>query len=335
MATGRMIKKIISTSRKVANLKTTEARLLYTWIIPHLDIEGRFSAEPEIVKGYIVPRLKEFTITKIEEYLKDMAINNLIILYKINEDSFLQLNNFFLHNKVRPEREALSNILPPPTPVELQGNSYITPQQGKGEVEGKSKDKLSKDKLSVVFNFEKIWELYPKQLGKKEAIRHFNASVICEQDWLDINKALKNYLVCSEVKKGFIKNGSTWFNNWRDWINFTGIETPNGVGQGENKKPGVKARKLICKACGNEFWADCKDNAGHPVYEDNKVVGCTSKKCNSLKVEFYKEDKNEPVIPLKNLKIEIKGVDTKAGLSPEEIKVLKEKQKADLGLIKN
>jgi len=41
------------------------------------------------------------------------------------------------------------------------------------------------------------------------------------QDWLDIQRALGNYLRSETVKKGFIKNGSTWFNNWQDWINYT------------------------------------------------------------------------------------------------------------------
>ena len=114
MATGRIIKKIISTSRKIANLKTTEARLLYTWLIPHLDVEGRFSAEPDIVKGYVVPRLQEFSLTKTEECLKDMAENGLIVLYSINGDKFLELTGFSLHNKIRKDHEAASNI-PPPT----------------------------------------------------------------------------------------------------------------------------------------------------------------------------------------------------------------------------
>lgn len=39
MAEGRMLKKNISQSKKLALLKNDSARLLYTWILPHLDIE--------------------------------------------------------------------------------------------------------------------------------------------------------------------------------------------------------------------------------------------------------------------------------------------------------
>jgi hypothetical protein len=66
--------------------------------------------------------------------------------------------------------------------------------------------------------FEEIWAKYPNKDGKKSASGYFQASVKTEQDWQDINKALENYLKSEKVLKGYIKNGSTWFNNWRDWI---------------------------------------------------------------------------------------------------------------------
>ena len=71
--------------------------------------------------------------------------------------------------------------------------------------------------------FNDIWGRYPNKDGKKMAEKHFLASVLTQQDWEDINTALDNYLKSEKVAKGYIKNGSTWFNNWRDWINFTGI----------------------------------------------------------------------------------------------------------------
>lgn len=119
MPEGRMLKKLISTSQKLANLKTDSARLLYTWLIPHLDIEGRFSADPLILKGYIVPRLK-MTPRKIQEYIEDMIKNKLIIIYKVKGDIFLQLEKFKDFQTLRENRESKSVISPP---GELQENS--------------------------------------------------------------------------------------------------------------------------------------------------------------------------------------------------------------------
>lgn len=95
--------------------------------------------------------------------------------------------------------------------------------------EGTKKKKVKKEKKEknkealIVFDFESIWKRYPNKDGKKEAEKHFKASVKTEEDLTAINKALDNYLRSEKVKKGFIKNGSTWFNNWQDWID---IETP-------------------------------------------------------------------------------------------------------------
>lgn len=72
-------------------------------------------------------------------------------------------------------------------------------------------------------NFEDVWAKYPKRVGKKDALRHFNASVKTQQDYESINKALDNYLASETVSKGFIQNGSTWFNNWPDYVDMQGI----------------------------------------------------------------------------------------------------------------
>ncbi len=79
------------------------------------------------------------------------------------------------------------------------------------------KDK-DKDKGVVKGGFEEHYHRYPNKVGKKAAQLHFNATVKTEQDLLDINRALDNYLKTERVAKGFIQNASTWYNNWRDWI---------------------------------------------------------------------------------------------------------------------
>jgi len=55
----------------------------------------------------------------------------------------------------------------------------------------------------------------------KESLKHFNASVKTEEDFKNINIALDNYiqeLKEKETPLQYIKNGSTWFNNWRDYL---------------------------------------------------------------------------------------------------------------------
>lgn len=86
------------------------------------------------------------------------------------------------------------------------------------------KDKDIKEETAFIRerSFNEIWARYPVKDGKKEAQRIFNASVQCMEDYNRINKALNNYMKSSKVKNGFIKNGSTWFENWQDWIDSKG-----------------------------------------------------------------------------------------------------------------
>ena len=74
--------------------------------------------------------------------------------------------------------------------------------------------------------FEEIWAKYPNKDGKRHACRHFLATVKTEAHLAAIGKALTNYLSSDKVKRGFIKNGSTWFNQWQDFENFNGVSQP-------------------------------------------------------------------------------------------------------------
>jgi len=67
--------------------------------------------------------------------------------------------------------------------------------------------------------FEAIFSRYPNRIGKKKAWSHFRATVKADEDWVNINKALDNYINSREVKDKFIKNAKTWFNEWSDWLN--------------------------------------------------------------------------------------------------------------------
>ena len=67
--------------------------------------------------------------------------------------------------------------------------------------------------------FEERWNKYPVKDGEKAAKRYFQTTVKSEKDLADFDKALENYLY--HLKKEswkHPKNGSTFFNNWKDWV---------------------------------------------------------------------------------------------------------------------
>ena len=136
MPEARMLSRRISQSKTLGGLKSDSARLLYTWLIPFLDVEGRYSADPEIIKGYIFPKIKSMTPLKINRLLKELAEDKLIVLYSANGETFLQFKKFHeLQPGMRSEREAKS-IIPNPNSGVMLENSRT------------NKIKLNKDKLN-------------------------------------------------------------------------------------------------------------------------------------------------------------------------------------------
>ncbi len=85
--------------------------------------------------------------------------------------------------------------------------------------------------------FDNLWAKYPNKDGKKEAIQHFQTTVLCDTDAENIQKALSNYLHSEKVKKGYVKNGSTWFNNWKDWVNWVDIPNKKESSLADSYKP--------------------------------------------------------------------------------------------------
>ena len=70
--------------------------------------------------------------------------------------------------------------------------------------------------------FEEDWATYPRRIGKKQALRHYLASVNTPEDRARLQTALANYtakLKAENTEEKFIQHGSTWFNNWQDWVN--------------------------------------------------------------------------------------------------------------------
>ena len=123
--------------------------------------------------------------------------------YQENTDSYMRVKRF--------RERALCNG----DETRYMKQAHVTDKEKEKEKEKEKKKKPSIPEESI---FSSLWEKYPNKDGKKTALIHFQASVITEEDIINIQKALDNYLASERVKKGYVKNGATWFNNWRDWI---------------------------------------------------------------------------------------------------------------------
>lgn len=143
MPVGRIVLKSISGSKKLSKLKTDGARLLYTWLIPHLDVNGCFIGDPVVINGQVLSRLNK-SLKTVQEYLADLEQNRLIVLYSANGDDFLFVPDFVEKQpNLRPEREGKTTI-PIPTPDQLRSNSSVNPAEVKLKEVKLSKDKLTR-----------------------------------------------------------------------------------------------------------------------------------------------------------------------------------------------
>jgi len=86
----RSLGKNISQSNRVNKLSDIGA-LLYTWMIPHYDDEGRMPGDPEDVRYNILPRRK-ITDDQVVECLSEMDNLDLIAWYIVDGEPCIQMN---------------------------------------------------------------------------------------------------------------------------------------------------------------------------------------------------------------------------------------------------
>lgn len=202
MPEGRMLKKRISDSKKLGKLKSDSARLLYTWILPHLDVEGRYSADPDLIKGHVFPKVKSMTYKKITNLLCELAEVGLIILYKHDGEFYLHLKNFHDYQKIDPNKEARSKIEAP-----NRGSSVLTLDNSRVALENSSTSKVkgSKVKRSKVKSNESKSSC-PKSKPSDEDIRLVQ---------LLINLMLENNPKSHIIKNLTAKIQANWINSCR------------------------------------------------------------------------------------------------------------------------
>ena len=73
--------------------------------------------------------------------------------------------------------------------------------------------------------FDDLWEeilrtRIPVPVHRKEALRHVKASVRTQADADACRGAIASYARSERVRRGFVKDAHTFFNNWPDFINF-------------------------------------------------------------------------------------------------------------------
>jgi len=93
MAQRRMLSRRISQSEKVNKL-SKNGQIIWTWTIPWLDDYGCYTGNPEDIKSEVFPRNPKISKNDIKAALLEEASIGLIILYKVEEKTYQQYQNF-------------------------------------------------------------------------------------------------------------------------------------------------------------------------------------------------------------------------------------------------
>lgn len=207
-----------------------ECRLLFQGLWCLADRKGRLHDRPKQIKGEVFP----YDNVDISTMLEQLQHHTFILRYEKNQNKYIQISNFEKHQY--PHIKEQESTIPAPCKYgEKTIRARLNPESPILNPESPIPNP------PALPDFEKVWALYPRQKGRKAAERHFRASVKTEVDLRNILRALENYKQSKEVKEGYVQYGSTWFNNWPDWMGGekNGTNVGTGFFDGADKKSGT------------------------------------------------------------------------------------------------
>jgi hypothetical protein len=125
MPRGRFLNKEICLDKTVNELSSDLSKLAFTWIIPHLDKEGRIYGDPAVVRSMIFPRRTDITVDDMQSYIQEWHDAGLIVWYECNDDKYILFPNFDKHQVgLNKDREADSVIPAPDELMTLSGSNH-------------------------------------------------------------------------------------------------------------------------------------------------------------------------------------------------------------------
>jgi hypothetical protein len=206
-------------------------RLLFIGLWCLADREGRLENRPLRIKAELFPYGSE----DVRKGIRRLQDAGFLTTYEAGGVGYIEIANFKRHQN--PHKQEPPSRIPPSSEgvrKDIGSGSEVLRLTPDSPLLTPDSGLLTPDSAALPPHaFESVWQRYPSKTGMKAATKHFATSVKTMADFLDIQRALDNYLKSDRVKRGFIQNGSTWFNNWRDWINYVETGGSNGTGQGK------------------------------------------------------------------------------------------------------
>ena len=211
-----MLQKRISKSNKMVSLSSDTVRLLYTWLLAHLDINGNFYADPVMVNNLVFTRLGH-SVKTVANALDELEANGLIVRYVVDGEQYLNYPDFFEKQpKLQPDKEGRPEI-PNITPELLQSYSRVTPPQNKIKEE-KRNIKEENRRNFIPPSLQEVSEYCLERKNKVNPslfIDHYNSNgwLVGKNKMKDWKATIRTWEVRNNDNQGFSTSTNRGFNN--------------------------------------------------------------------------------------------------------------------------
>ena len=198
----------------LANHKESGFQVRGNWVYVK---RGEFSrCERELAKRW------KWSRDKVKGFLKYLEKEGKIIPQKKFPISIYAIVNYNTYQSNHTTDQSTDQSIDPTNTIIINNENKKTSSDSVAYSDKKSKQNLllQKNLFDAEHKFNELWEKYPNKIGKSSAYKHFKKNICNEQDYLKISRALNNY--CDYIKNNrietkYIKHGSSWFNQWKDW----------------------------------------------------------------------------------------------------------------------
>jgi len=187
----RLLHNKISGSQKLRHVAKDKPRwfrlgchLVYTWLIPWGDDDGRLKSESFQIKAAVFP-YADFSATDIENILIELDKINLLRWYEISGEHYIQLLDWAENQKIRKDRYKPSVY--PPAPHQLPSDNQVGQSCNPLPLPTPSPSLIQKEK-----NFSEFWVLYCKNIAKNKCKKWY-VSKVSDKMHLEIMDGLKKW----------------------------------------------------------------------------------------------------------------------------------------------
>jgi len=139
MARGRMINRAICADKRVDDLSCDASRLAFTWLIAHLDSEGRTYGDPAMVRSTVFPRRTDITIEQMADYIQEWSDLGLVVWYEAEGDLWLWFPAFEKNQVGLDRRKEPESVIPHP-PADGASTCQVRTDPVPGTAEEKRKE---------------------------------------------------------------------------------------------------------------------------------------------------------------------------------------------------